>query len=114
MGSEDGPNAKRAEVERAKKQRLERISAEYMSMVRSVNISDYMRSLPWTTMKMMLRRMMILILSTHGRLVFTGVLEELWYGGDATIQPSDPLKWIDRTTDQVKIERLCEMGCFAA
>ena len=106
MGSEDDPNAKRAKVESAKKQRLERISAEYVSMIRSVNLSDYevytMDNYdddaqmdddpdpldPW---------------QGEEELVFTGVPEELWNDGDVTIQPIDPPKWIE-------IDRLCKMG----
>ena len=113
MGSEDDPNAKRAKVESAKKQRLERISAEYVSMIRSVNLSDYevytMDNYddeaqmdddpdpldPW---------------QGEEELVFTGVPEELWNDGDVTIQPIDPPKWIDRMADKVEIERLCKMG----
>ena len=37
---EDDHEAKRAKVETAKKQRLERISAEYSSMVRAVKFAD--------------------------------------------------------------------------
>ena len=90
MGNEGDPNAKRAKVESAKKQRLERISAEHVPMICSVNLSDYE----------------VYTMDNHDddaqmdddpdplrqgeeEFVFIGVPEKLWNDGGVRIQPID-------------------------
>ena len=112
--SDDDHEAKRARVEAAKKQRLDRISSEYSSMIRAVKISN-------ETYHTMDDYDSELRLDDHevedgwkdddaGEVSLGEIPEELWSDCPIDRQPETPEPWIDRLADMVELGRLCGMN----
>ena len=112
--SDDDHEAKRARVEAAKKQRLDRISSEYSSMIRAVKISN-------ETYRTMDDYDSELRLDDHevedgwknddvGEVSLGEIPEELWSDCPIDRQPETPEPWIDRLADMVELGRLCGMN----
>ena len=114
VDSDDDHEAKRARVEAAKKQRLDRISSEYKSMIRAVKISN-------ETYHTMDDYDSELRLDDHevedgwkdddaGEVSLGEIPEELWSDCPIDTQPETPEPWIDRLADMVEFGRLCGMN----
>eukprot|EP00435_Cladocopium_sp_Y103_P038479 s856_g10.t1 len=113
----DDHDATRARVDSSKKQRLERISMEYMAQVRAVKISD-------ETLHTMNEYNADLSLDDHD-----DDEDDVWYGEDdlklgsmpkelcshcsLDQQPPEPESWVDRKADQVELNRLSTMCVLA-
>ena len=106
--------AKRARVETSKKQRLERISAEYQAMVRTVKFGD-------ETLHTMDEYQHDLQLDDHNNvdmwmeeekddLAANGMPAELWSDHPIDRCPPAPEESIDRIADRVELSRLCGMN----
>ena len=109
----DDHDAKRARVESAKKQRLERISAEYTSMTRTVKIGE-------ETFHTMDEYDNDLQLDDHDNVdawmedekedcTTTDIPPELWSDFPTDRCPPTPDESIDRIADRVELSRLCGM-----
>ena len=109
----DDHDAKRARVESAKKQRLERISAEYKSMIRTVKFGE-------ETFYTMDEYNNELQLDDHDNVdawmedekedyVATDIPPELWSDFPTDRCPPTPDESIDRIADRVELSRLCGM-----
>eukprot|EP00435_Cladocopium_sp_Y103_P071291 s334_g37.t1 len=106
--------AKQARVESLKKQRLDRISAEYAAQVRVVKFAEEI----YHTMDEYDHD---LKLDDHDNLdawleeekddaQVDGMPDDLWANWPVDKQPPEPESWIDRIADKVKLARLCSMG----
>ena len=101
---DDDHETKRARVEAAKKQRLDRISSECSPMIRAVKISN-------ETYHTMDDYDSELRLDDHAGEVSLGEIpEELWSDCPIDRQPETPEPWIDRLADMVELGRLCGMN----
>ena len=114
VDDEEGQEAKRARVESSKKQRLERISAEYSSMVRAVQFAD-------ETFHTMDEYEHDLQMDDHDNveawieeekdfISLDGIPDELWSDAPIDHCPPSPDPSIDRIADRVELSRLCNMG----
>ena len=110
--SDDDHETKRARVEAAKKQRLDRISFEYSSMIRAVKISnetyhtmdDYESELRLDDHEVEDGWIEDDVGETSGE-----IPDELWPDCPIDKQPDTPGPWIDRLADVVELGRLCGM-----
>ena len=108
---EESNDAKRARVESAKKQRLNRISQEYFAQIRTVRIAD-------DVFHTMDEYQSDLRLDDHDmddewydetEIAFGELPKELWSDNPLDQKPDDPSHEIDLIADQVELVRLCEM-----
>eukprot|EP00435_Cladocopium_sp_Y103_P026355 s2396_g6.t1 len=115
----DGHESKRARIETAKKQRLDRISSEYAAMVRMVKFADESHH----TMDEYDNGLSLddhdnvdqWIKEEKGDFTVDGMPPELWSDCPVDCSPPEPEEWIDRIADQVELSRLCKrMFCQRA
>ena len=113
-GDEDH-ESKRARLESSKKQRVERLSAEYASMIRAVKVST-------ETFHTMDEYEQDLQLDDHleqdvweGEDEVTGddIPSDLWSSCGPDQHPEEPAEWIDRLADYVELKRLCSMDVLS-
>ena len=110
----DDHESKRARVEASKKQRLDRISADYASMVRSVKFSndehftmdeydndlsmdDHVNVDAWLE-------------EESDDTPMDCIPNELWSDQPPDHPPPEPEAWVDRVADHVELSRLCSMN----
>ena len=110
---DDDHSSKRARVEAAKKQRLDRISSDYESMIRTVKISDE----AYHTMDEYENELRI---DDHelddefnheddDGVSTNGIPADLWPDSPADKNSDEPEAWIDRRADMVELGILCGM-----
>ena len=103
---EESNDAKRARVESAKKQRLNRISQEYSAQIRAVKIADDV----FHTMDGYQSDLRLDDHDMDDEEIASGALpKELWSDNPLGQKPDDPSHEIDLLADQVELVRLCEM-----
>ena len=110
----DDHESKRARVEASKKQRLDRISADYASMVRSVKFSndehftmdeydndlsmdDHVNVDAWLE-------------EESDDTPMDCIPNELWSNQPPDQPPPEPEAWVDRVADHIELSRLCNMN----
>ena len=113
-GGGDGDESKRARVEEAKKQRVQRLRMEYEQRISAVQIAykGYFTMDDYSTELDMEEPLDEDLWAGEDEVQFvSGVPEALWSDHQIDLTPTQaPEAWVDELADKVEIERLWSMG----
>ena len=108
----DEHDSKRSRVETQKKQRIERLAAEYTNMIRTVKVADdeFFTMDEYDT-DLHLEQSFDPIDPgwDEDSVKLDGMPDELWSDFPIDALPPDPLSWVDELADRVEVERLKRM-----
>jgi len=113
----DELETKRAEVEESKKQRINALSAEHASMIRTISfggetyhtLDNYDTEFQDDGSTRNDKDEMNDLWKDEEELYFAGIPEALWHDGDLKVTLDPPEEWIELLADQVEISRLLYM-----
>ena len=113
----DELETKRAKVEESKKQKINALSAEHASMIRTISfggetyhtLDNYDTEFQDDGSTRNDKDEMNDLWKDEEELYFAGIPEALWHDGDLKVTPDPPEEWIELLADQVEISRLLYM-----